>query len=379
MYSTYFVCIDFFSSWEHLSSIFQSHSIYLLYSHSSTSSHFTSLFSSFQKHIHSHPFLYFIYQFPKSLSWKQHLILWTNYDDKIFEYKENLEFCEMEKGRYLEYQKMDYYKLKMIASNDFLSYIIYHSSFSTPYHILFQKKKYHSIQPIPHFLLTLSFFHFTKSVLPIKYKMIHLEHRKDREIGFREDERKHDILYEIVNGIVVSKEENVNEYREKMWRKGEKYIRSALGCKRSHMKIMEEWIEENRDEYMCIMEDDFRWYRYENIKERLKAMLEKMEEKDKEWRILYITCNKKNRKRHQKDDFEIERVEEGDGFATTGYILNPKYIPEILQICQNEKEEIDVIYTKCVKNRYSLEPYLGYPCESFSDILQEDVHYDFQY
>ena len=59
--------------------------------------------------------------------------------------------------------------------------------------------------------------------------------------------------------------------------------------------------------------------------------------------------------------------------------MNPKYIGEILEICKNEKEEIDVIYTKYVKHRYSLEPYLGYPCESFSDILQEDVHYDFQY
>jgi len=379
---TYLLPIDFFQQPSQLSSLLHpSHSsIFILFMINPIHSIIKQYYDWFQHQLQdSSQNIYFIYQYPHKRNWLNDILLWTNYDDQIFQYKENGSWERIEKERRIEYQKMDYYKLKMIAPNDFLSYIIYHSSFPTPYHILFLKKKCMSHSSSPHFLLSLS--QNTKSILPIlmKYKMIHLMHRKDREKGFREDEEKHHLQYEIVEGIQISKDENMDEYREKMWRKKDGYIRSALGCKRSHMKIMKEWIRENRQEFVCILEDDFRWYGYENIENILQILIEKMEQKDKEWKILYLTCHKKNRKRHLNTFFEIENVETNDGFATTGYILNPKYIKNIFEICQNEKEEIDVIYTKYIEHRYSCEPFLGYPCESFSDILQEEVHYDFQY
>lgn len=327
--------------------------------------------------------LYLFYQYPSSMietDWIQTLVDFTDYDDKIIWIKEG-EWKMIEKRDHLEYQKMNYQKLRILLSQNelWLNTIFYHQDYPSPFHILLIKKKLLR-QTIPSKHTLLQSYSTTMQPLDfiLDFCVIHLASRKDREMRMREHLQKREIPFSFFEAIPIL-DSILSSCIFHFAKSTPNYIKGALGCKDSHYRLMKSYYEkkENQNRYLVILEDDFHFYKYEKIIEIIQNQLYSL--KNKSWTLLYLTLNLSSRSRHHHLQFESISVPPSEGLATAGYIVNPLKYQDVLKVIEETKEEIDVGYAKRLKDRYYIEPYLGYPYESYSDIQQECVHYDFMY
>ena len=148
-----------------------------------------------------------------------------------------------------------------------------------------------------------------------------------------------------------------------------------LGCKWSHLKILEDNRENEEYEYICIFEDDMRCRDIEDINKRIYISLSTFSEYD--GNILYLgVTNKSERDRYEKP---IYLLNENEGLSTVGYIIPIKKIEFILNKLYHQDEEIDVIYSKYIEKRYIMEPNIVIQQEDYSNILHKNVNYNEYY
>lgn len=374
--------------------------------------YFTDLFSSHEKEkimqkLHSrllqYSTLYLFYQYPKSISeeeWIQYLTDFTDYDDNIFYIKNWKEekWKILKKQDYLEYQKMNYQKLRILFQKDnlWINTIFYHQDYPSPYHILSIKKKLIR-QPLLQKYKLLSRFLETEAIQPFEDKqypvdvfVIHLPSRKDREEEISHHLQKHCIPFQFFHAHNID-DSLISLNRFHFAKSSNQYVKGAIGCKDSHERLISSYYEKeyNRKRYLVVLEDDFHFYPYKNIMYMIQNHVKKLEKQN--WTIFYLTLNLQNRFRSlssvvtdvresvSTQEFDLKMVPDGEGLSTAGYVINWRRYEKVLKVIEETKGEIDVGYAKYLEDRFYTEPFMGYQYESYSDIQSEIVHYDFMY
>jgi GR25 family glycosyltransferase involved in LPS biosynthesis len=375
---------------------------YIFFFHSSVSSNDKETVRNYLLQ-QNNPNIYLFYDYPKDIDLNHFidiLLLFTDYDDNpnILFFSNDISdsnYIEViKKGAdFLEYQKMDYFKLKLITQSSFPSYTFYnYPNYMTPYHCLFDKKKYimRGDEQKPYYLLN-NYIDSSITLEPtgilIDYYVIHLNKRTDRKERFDMNMEISGIVvnyFEGVDGSLLDVSELMNNIyvdTNKLAKRDVKYVKGVIGCKMSHYNLLKHYSEQvDNNKYLCIFEDDFRFYSYKNINSIIEHKIREMEIRNPDWTILYLSVNLQNRIRDRNNTgFELKEIPENDGLSLAGYIVNPVKINNIMELILREKEEIDVVFQRYLENRYYLEPFLGYQEESFSDIQNQVVHYPFLY
>ncbi len=295
------------------------------------------------------------------------------------------------------FNELDYFRLLFI-NNINLNTIFYNKKIISSDKIFDLKKKIIQNKFIENqlFLLTDSYKNLLNNTLEFELKniklnfnfnieVIHLEKRFDRLSNlidsFQSINLKYNIDYHIFNGIQFN---NINELLnlniidiEKFIksRKNKNYIFGSSGCKMSHLSILQKYKDSNLD-FIFIFEDDFTFskdilYPFYFINESLNEL--KINNID--WDLLYLHSTNNQ---FELNNFKyLNKLKNNFGFTTSAYIIPIKKINNIINLLNIYKEEIDVVYTKYLNERYVLKLNLGYQIESFSDILDKNINYNY--
>lgn len=144
-----------------------------------------------------------------------------------------------------------------------------------------------------------------------------------------------------------------------------KYVKGSVGCKLSHIGVIEEAKKKGYKRIM-ILEDDLELVNESNKMKKIIDMAFK-EIKDIDWDILYLGLNKEKVK-EVNDLVFIDRVEKG--LCTHAYIVNGKSYYKILKILKKSNKQIDVTYQENFDNLkcYIVRPKQFRQNKSYSDI-----------
>lgn len=280
------------------------------------------------------------------------------------------------------YETMNYMKLKML-SNTFMSYQLYQQdTLELKKNFDVKKKLYQQDIRVNHTEELEWKRRFLGNKKEIDVYVIHLKERYDRH-GYIDEELRRGGFeeYKIWDGVKIKEEERGIVNLDLLLKRDTKYMYGAAGCKMAHLQLLRHQIEKkNTNQYLIIFEDDFIWKRIPNVnmKDCILEMIEEMEEKDKEWTILYIAMSQSKKKESRKK-IEVISCDNGEGLSTVAYIVNPKKIEDIIRMIEENGEEIDVVYQKYLQSRYRIVPNLGYQRKGWSDILGKITNYEYQY
>jgi hypothetical protein len=324
----------------------------------------------------------FVYKYPQHLHIKDcisHMILYTNIDKNIYFicYSKRNDIKKIKKKESYYYIEMNDMKLRCITS-DYLQYDIYDKNKRTIDKIIEMKRKTIKREIKESWKRRYErYLHPNENDISlhfkIKYIVINLEERRDRYERFQKEIQNMGIEVERFEAIKTTYEEY--PYIKKRTHQNQKYINSMLGCKWSHLKILEDNRENEEYEYICIFEDDMKWREIEDISNRIYISLSTFSEND--GNILYLgVTNKNERERYEKP---IYLLNENEGLSTVGYIIPIKKIQIILDKLYCQDEEIDVIYSKYIEKRYIMEPNIVIQQEDYSNILHKNVNYNEYY
>lgn len=162
-------------------------------------------------------------------------------------------------------------------------------------------------------------------------------------------------------------------------------LNGALGCTKSHIKVIETFLESDYKR-CCILEDDFDFL----SKEGLEAFCSEIQTVDpKEWdMILFSGVVFKDEPSSYSFLRRISDVQ-----TSSSYILTRDYAPVLLTNMKEGAEALDIyfkgtgriigdycldIYWKSLQKKdkwFLSEPILGYQRPSYSDIQKKDVDY----
>ena len=204
----------------------------------------------------------------------------------------------------------------------------------------------------------------------IDFYFINLEKRKDRlKDTIQELENKNICQYTRFNALVPSK---INKMLnpKKAWKKNYEYLKSALGCKMSHLEIMKLCID-SINPYLCILEDDV--ILTDDAINNLILALEQLNNINSDWDILYFSTNLKNKCDAVKIDNNLLEIKKG--LTTTAQLFQTRKLKTIINIIENSELEIDNVYNEKLKYKYSVYPMIAYQRNSYSDINNEILDY----
>ena len=209
----------------------------------------------------------------------------------------------------------------------------------------------------------------------IKVVIINLEERTDRLKNIVEECNKINISnYDIFKGIKINDENQYLNYnhllnKNKMWKKDNiEYFNSALGCKISHLEVLKKYKDMNY-EYLLILEDDAIFE--ETIIIYLNLALLSL--KKKNWDILFLASNLKEKNDALKIDHNLLKINKG--LTTTAQIFSKNNIKNIIEVIENSDLEIDNTYNDFLKEKYCIYPMCVYQKESYSDINKQIINY----
>ncbi len=377
--------------------------------------------------------LYLIFDFPHIHLEQciEDLILFSNYNEKIYSFNINLlknifnndiqnlnlellfnHKIENKNNKKIPYNELDYYRLIYINEKN-INYIIYHKNFIDSKTILNIKKNYilynssnqsnkliklsNNIElketyridqcqfsRLSDFVGTYDFDNFIKE-FKCKTELINLEKRYDRFCRIYDEFEFYKINYNRFNGILIKNIEDLKNLNIIDWenliknKKDKNYIFGSTGCKLSHIKIYEKYINQIKSEdldFLIIFEDDFIFrkdigYPFYYIKEALNEL----KKNNIDWDLIYL--NSTNNEFEEKDLKYLKKIKKKTGFTTSSYLVSIKKISNILNLLKSNKKEIDVVFTENLEERYLIIPQLGYQIESFSDILNKNVNYNY--
>lgn len=155
----------------------------------------------------------------------------------------------------------------------------------------------------------------------------------------------------------------------KAWKKNNfEYIKSASGCKLSHLEILKKYKDCDKD-YIMIIEDDAIFENNTLIYLNMALFLLK----NIEWNILFLSTNLNKYEDAEKIAPNLLKI--NNGLTTTAQIFNIKNISYIINIIENSDIEIDNTYNEFIENKYCVYPMCVYQDKSYSDINKKILNY----
>jgi len=216
----------------------------------------------------------------------------------------------------------------------------------------------------------------------IKFYVINLENRKDRLNRCQEIFKKYHLEVERFNAIRPSIED-VKQCKfidkTKLWKQDDNYLIGVTGCKMSHYQLLTKIKNENLKDkkYVCILEDDVEFL--DNFLDILEKSISQIEKDNIEIDILFLTINVKDKNNLLKVNENILKIinDIKYGITTTGILYPIDRLSYIINQIENSGKEIDNTLIDKLQNRYCVYPMIAYQRESYSDILQTNVKYNF--
>jgi GR25 family glycosyltransferase involved in LPS biosynthesis len=208
----------------------------------------------------------------------------------------------------------------------------------------------------------------------IKTYLINLDEREDR---FTESWYEMDKIelynFEKFSGIKINNNNELKDYNiinhSKLWKKNDiEYLKSALGCKLSHLEILKKSLS-CTEEYILILEDDVV---FEN-NTIIYLNLALLSLKNIDWDILFLSTNLKNKDDATKIGDNLLKLNKG--LTTTAQLFKRKNIEKIIKIIENSECEIDNTYNDLLENKFCVYPMCCYQRESYSDINKNVLNY----
>ena len=215
--------------------------------------------------------------------------------------------------------------------------------------------------------------------------VINLKHREDRRENVVNELKKAKLdNYEIFEAVQPKTIEEINNWNPNFVSEKPDWLRSdflkfrlgSLGCLLSHVEIMKISLERGYEQIL-ILEDDaeFRLGEYKSFNELLTSFESQLSginfdmfyfggthEQDKLWR-------------------SSENIFKTKGTGTTGaYVINSRGMKLILRLIKGYSDAIDVFYKKSAQQIlkcYTIMPALIIQKDSYSDIVQTNVKYNF--
>jgi len=158
----------------------------------------------------------------------------------------------------------------------------------------------------------------------------------------------------------------------KMWKKDDKYLIGATGCKLSHYNLLKKALLGNSDyKYILVLEDDvcFDEFSFEYI----NLSIEYIEKNCIDFDILYLSINLKNKDDAEKIDDSLLKIKKG--LTTTGQIFQSNKLEKIIKSIERSKTEIDNTYQDMLENKYCVYPMCVYQKNFYSDINSKNMDY----
>lgn len=218
-----------------------------------------------------------------------------------------------------------------------------------------------------------------------KIFVINLKHRTDRRENVVNEFKKAKIdNYEIFDAIQPKTIEEINKWNPKFvsekpdWLCSDflKFRLGSLGCLLSHVEIMKTSLEKGYEQVL-ILEDDaeFRLGNYKSFDEVLKSL--ELQLDDIKFDMFYFGGTHEQNKLLRVS----ENIFQTKGTGTTGaYVINSRGMKLILRLIKGYGDAIDVFYKKSAQrilNCYTIMPALIIQKDSYSDIVQTNVKYNF--
>ena len=158
----------------------------------------------------------------------------------------------------------------------------------------------------------------------------------------------------------------------KMWKKDDKYLIGATGCKLSHYNLLKKALLENADyKYILILEDDVCFDEFSV--QYINLSIEYIEKNNIDFDILYLSVNLKNKDDAEKIDNSLLKIKKG--LTTTGQIFQRKNLEKIIKSIERSKTEIDNTYQNILENKYCVYPMCVYQKNFYSDINSKNMDY----
>ncbi len=212
----------------------------------------------------------------------------------------------------------------------------------------------------------------------IDIHIINLDTRKDRyEDTYNELQKirlynysRFPAIYPNIEDIKNSNLINPN----KLWKKKNiEYLRSAAGCKMSHLSILKKSLDnaESNSEYIMILEDDVVFC--ENTEIYLTMALNDLNAMDINWDILYLGTNLKNSDDAIKITDNLLKIKKG--LTTTAQVFKRLSLEIIINIIESSDSEIDNTYNDLLEDKYCVYPMCVHQRASYSDINKNMCDY----
>ena len=207
----------------------------------------------------------------------------------------------------------------------------------------------------------------------IKSVLINLDERKDRlNNAFNECHKINLFNCERFSGIKIN-ENNFKKYKiinnKKAWKVNNiDYLKSATGCKMSHLEILKIYKNCN-EEYIMIIEDDI-VFDYNTL---IYLNLALLSLENIEWEILFLASNLKEIEDAERISPNLLKIKKG--FTTTAQLFKRSSINKIISIIENSDIEIDNTYNDFLEHKYCVYPMCAYQKSSFSDINKKIIDY----
>jgi GR25 family glycosyltransferase involved in LPS biosynthesis len=202
---------------------------------------------------------------------------------------------------------------------------------------------------------------------------LNLDERKDRFEKILPEMCKINLTnFDRFSGIKISID-NCKKYKlidqNKAWKKNNlEYIKSATGCKMSHLEILKKY-KNCEEDYIMIIEDDAIFEK--NTLIYMSLALYSL--KNIDWNILFLSINLKKIEDAKRVGPNLLKINKG--LTTTAQIFNKKNIENIIDIIEMSEIEIDNTYDQFIENKYCVYPMCVYQDKTYSDINKKVLDY----
>lgn len=207
--------------------------------------------------------------------------------------------------------------------------------------------------------------------------IINLKQRSDRWINCVKQLNKYNIInYERFDAIIpdLTKIDPI-QYSKNNMKLSKNYIMGALGCKLSHLSIIND-AKINKYSKILILEDDF--LLCNNFIEKYNNTIQNINENNTHYDMLYLGFSIV--RDNPYIDTTINNLKKLKNAHTThAYILDKSFYDTIIYEINTCYCEIDLCYANMQKkynNIYGIFPSLVTQTASYSDIMNKDVNYN---
>ncbi len=278
------------------------------------------------------------------------------------------------------YENLDYYRLKLITNNT-LDYIIFNKNYNNLIKINELKQ---NIKKMNFDIYNYKDYYFNSQIIiknnifkNTQIEVINLEERYDRYCKIKEELEYNNFEFELMSGIKIYNIKDIKYINTFRFKNNLNYMKSICGCKLSHIKILEKYLNKSdKYQYLLIFEDDFIFRKDNvNINNIINLSINELEENNIDFNILYLTSTNNLFDNENINLKYSKKLKNGYGYTTSSYIINIKNINNLLSKLYQSEKEIDVDYSELIDNRYLINTILGYQSNGFSDIQNKYVNY----